>query len=130
MKIDPDASTPIYRQIERELRAAIAAGVYRPGEMIPSIRTLALDLLVNPNTVQRAYVALESAGLVHSVRGRGMFVSGRGAGTARAGSRTEVRKAFEGGLEIARNAGFGDGDVDRIWNEAKRADAKRSEARR
>jgi GntR family transcriptional regulator len=75
MLIDPKSSTPIFRQIADQLRRAIDSGVYKPGEMLPSLRTMAVDIKVNPNTVQRAYDALEREGVVETRRGIGIFVA-------------------------------------------------------
>jgi GntR family transcriptional regulator len=74
MLIDPKSSTPIFRQIADQLRQAIDSKVYRPGEMLPSLRAMAIDINVNPNTVQRAYEALEREGVVETRRGVGIFV--------------------------------------------------------
>ena len=74
MLIDPKSSIPIFRQIADQLRHSIESGVYRPGEMLPSLRALAIEIKVNPNTVQRAYDALEREGVVETRRGVGMFV--------------------------------------------------------
>lgn len=74
MLIDPKSSTPIFRQIADQLRRAIDSGVYKPGEMLPSLRVMAVDIKVNPNTVQRAYDALEREGIVETRRGVGIFV--------------------------------------------------------
>ncbi len=75
MLIDPKSSIPIFRQIADQLREAIDAGVYNPGEMLPSLRVMAVDIKVNPNTVQRAYDALEREGIVETRRGVGIFVA-------------------------------------------------------
>lgn len=75
MLIDPKSSIPIFRQIADQMRSAIDAGVHRPGEMLPSLRALAVEIKVNPNTVQRAYDALEREGVVESRRGIGIFVA-------------------------------------------------------
>ncbi|MGN6627667.1 MAG: GntR family transcriptional regulator [Tepidisphaeraceae bacterium] len=75
MQIDATSSQPVFRQIVDRLAGAIAAGVYRPGELIPSVRQQSLVILVNPNTVQRAYEALEQAGLIESRKGVGMIVT-------------------------------------------------------
>lgn len=75
MLIDPKSSVPIFRQIADQLRSAIDAGVHLPGEMLPSLRALAVDIKVNPNTVQRAYDALEREGVVETRRGIGVFVA-------------------------------------------------------
>ena len=72
--ISQDAGIPIYRQIVEQVRDSIDAGVHRPGEALPSLRALAVEIRVNPNTVQRAYEELEREGLVESRRGRGVFV--------------------------------------------------------
>ena len=73
MKIDPRSHVPIYLQIADGIRAAVAAGLYLPGEALPSLRNLAIEVQVNPNTVQRAYDELEREGLVYSRRGKGLF---------------------------------------------------------
>ena len=67
--------TPIYIQLERGLRAAIAAGRLRAGEQLPTVRQLAGDLRVNANTVARVYSELERAGVLETRRGVGSFVS-------------------------------------------------------
>lgn len=74
MLIDPKSPIPIFRQIADQLRQAVDAGVYKPGEMLPSQRTLAVDIKVNPNTIQRSYEALEREGIVETRRGVGVFV--------------------------------------------------------
>lgn len=75
MLIDPKSSTPIFRQIADQMKSSIDSGVHRPGEMLPSLRALAIDIKVNPNTVQRAYDALEREGVVETRRGVGVFVA-------------------------------------------------------
>ena len=75
VSIDPRDSTPIYAQIERALRAGIAAGRLRPGDQLPTVRQLAVDLRVNANTVARVYADLERNGVLETRRGVGSFVS-------------------------------------------------------
>jgi len=65
---------PIYEQIVDRLRALIAGGALEPDEKLPSVRALAVDLSINPNTIQRAYSELEREGFIYSVKGRGNFV--------------------------------------------------------
>jgi GntR family transcriptional regulator len=93
MLIDPKSPIPIFRQIADQLRQSIEAGVYRPGEMLPSLRQLALDVRVNPNTVQRAYEALEREGVVQTRRGIGIFVSETATAKASGGER-RLRRDF------------------------------------
>ncbi len=73
--VDERDATPIYAQIERGLRAAIAAGRLRPGDQLPTVRELAVDLRVNANTVARVYSELERGGVLETRRGVGSFVS-------------------------------------------------------
>jgi GntR family transcriptional regulator len=73
--IDTRDSTPIYAQIERGLRAAIAAGRLRVGDQLPTVRQLAVELRVNANTVARVYADLEHEGVLETRRGVGSFVS-------------------------------------------------------
>jgi GntR family transcriptional regulator len=75
VSIDSRDATPIYAQLERGLRAAIAAGRIKPGDQLPTVRELAVDLRVNANTVARVYGELERAGVIETRRGVGSFVS-------------------------------------------------------
>ena len=75
VSIDPRDKTPIYTQLERGLRAAIAAGRLRRGEQLPTVRQLAVELRINANTVARVYSELERSGVLETRRGVGSFVS-------------------------------------------------------
>src|SRR5438093_12408958 len=75
VSVDARDATPIYAQLERGLRAAIATGRLRPGDQLPTVRQLAVDLEVNANTVARVYGELERAGVIETKRGVGSFVS-------------------------------------------------------
>ena len=68
---------PIYEQVQDGLRKLMVSGVLREGEKLPSVRALAGQLAINPNTIQRAYEALEREGYVYSVGGKGSFVAPR-----------------------------------------------------
>ena len=70
----PRDSTPIYAQLDRGLRAAIASGRLNPGDQLPTVRQLAVDLRVNANTVARVYADLERAGILETRRGVGSFI--------------------------------------------------------
>ncbi|MBP2017236.1 GntR family transcriptional regulator [Symbiobacterium terraclitae] len=75
--IDPASGTPIYRQLVEQVRQAVASGVLRAGDRLPSVRDLAVELAVNPNTVAKAYQELEREGVIETPRGRGTFVADR-----------------------------------------------------
>ena len=74
VSIDPRDRTPIYAQLDRALRAAIATGRLGPGDQLPTVRQLAVDLSVNANTVARVYAELERGGILETRRGVGTFV--------------------------------------------------------
>jgi GntR family transcriptional regulator len=74
LRLNPTSGTPLYLQVVEHLKHAIASGVIEPGEQLPSVRKMAEDLLINPNTVVRAYRDLESEGIVELRHGSGVFV--------------------------------------------------------
>ena len=74
LSVDVDNGMPIYEQLVRQVKYAVAEGVVVPGQMIPSVRDVARQLAINPNTVQRAYQQLQSEEIIESLRGRGMAV--------------------------------------------------------
>lgn len=75
ISVDKMSRIPVYEQVITQFEKLIASGVLGEEELIPSVRALALSLAVNPNTIQKAYLELESAGITHSVPGVGRFVS-------------------------------------------------------
>lgn len=81
--LDYRDARPIYVQIMDGLRQQIAAGVLRSGEKLPSVRELAAELSINPNTIQRSYRQLEMEGWIATVPGKGCFVCGVPAGDAK-----------------------------------------------
>lgn len=74
LQLDAKSGVPFYRQIIDQVKAAIATGSIGPGDRLPTVRQLAVDLSVNPNTVSRAYTELELTGLVETQMGSGTFV--------------------------------------------------------
>lgn len=118
MRINPSSHVPIYLQIADEIRAAVAAGVYRPGEALPSLRTLAMKIGVNPNTVQRAYDELEREGLIYSQRGRGLFVAEKGTASAQSRAGDGVRRVLDEAIRAGQAAGMSVEQVREIFNTA------------
>ena len=76
VQLDYRDARPIYTQIVEGFRQQITAGILRQGEKLPSVRELAAELTINPNTIQRAYRELEKGGWIASVAGKGSFVCG------------------------------------------------------
>ena len=74
LHLDYRDARPIYSQIIDRFREQIAAGILQPGEKMPSVRDLAAELAINPNTIQRAYRELEQEGWIESAPGKGSFV--------------------------------------------------------
>jgi GntR family transcriptional regulator len=77
LKITPGGSTPIFRQIVDQVRLAVARGAAAEGDQLPSVRALAERLVLNPNTVARAYAELAREGLIETRQGKGVFVASR-----------------------------------------------------
>ena len=75
VSIDPRDKTPIYTQLERGLRAAMATSRLKPGDQLPTVRQLAVSLRINANTVARVYADLERSGVIETRRGVGSFVA-------------------------------------------------------
>ena len=75
LHLDYRDSRPIHQQVRDGLRRLMVTGVLQPGDQLPSVRKLATELAINPNTIQRAMAQLEAEGFVYSVAGRGSFVA-------------------------------------------------------
>jgi GntR family transcriptional regulator len=73
--LNPRSGIPIYVQLKEQVKTAVAGGVLNPGDQMPSVRDLAVALVVNPNTIARAYSELEREGLLSVEQGRGTFIS-------------------------------------------------------
>ena len=107
VSIDPRDRTPIYAQLNRALRAAIAAGRLRLGDQLPTVRQLAVDLQINANTVARVYTDLERDGVLETRRGVGSFVRAGPAQARSADEHSRRLKAFVTRmLGDAASAGF------------------------
>ena len=75
-QLDLQSRTPIYQQLKEKILRLIMAGAIGPGDPLPSVRVMARELGINPNTVAKAYQDLEKSGLIYSVAGKGSFISG------------------------------------------------------
>lgn len=114
-------SQPIYGQIKDGLRRMIISGALEPGEKLPSVRAMAVDLAINPNTIQRAYAELEAEGFIYSVPGKGSYTT-RGGDTSRrpavspARERELIRRLRELVAEL-RYLGLQDSEIIALMNE-------------
>ena len=76
-RLDSHSGVPVYRQMIDQVQGAIAMGVLRPGDQLPTVRLVAVELAINPNTVMRAYRELEIRGFIDTQQGTGTFVADR-----------------------------------------------------
>ena len=111
--LDYRDSRPIYEQVKDGLRRLVVTGVMAPGDKLPSVRALATQLAINPNTIQRAYGELETEGFVYSVTGRGTFVAE--GDTQNAARRQEVVAKVRPMLEELKNLGMSREELMELW---------------
>jgi GntR family transcriptional regulator len=112
---------PIYRQIVNQVKYLVASGLLVPGEELPPIRTLALQLKVTPNTIVKAYGELEIAGVVHKRRGSGTFVSDTRPQLAVRERRRIIEQRIDGLLAEAHQLNFTGDDLLRMLRDRQAA---------
>ena len=100
--ISNSSGQPIYEQICRQIKGAIAAGKLQPGEPLPSIRSLARDLRISVITTKRAYEELERDGFIQTVAGKGSFVAQQDLELARESNLREIEQHLQATLELSR----------------------------
>jgi GntR family transcriptional regulator len=105
LRVDPHSDVPPSRQIVEACLDRVASGVLSPGDRLPSVRALASEALVNPNTVGRAYRDLEALGVVEGRNGSGVFVREGGPAVARAQRHRATLDAFRRAAREALRAG-------------------------
>lgn len=111
--LDYRDSRPIYEQVKDGLRRLMVTGVLASGDKLPSVRAMASQLSINPNTIQRAYAELEAEGYVGSVTGKGSFVAeGDTQNTAR---RAELTGKLKPLLEELKNLGMTREELVQLW---------------
>ena len=109
--VDARNGLAVYDQIVRQVKFAVAEGAVRSGEMVPSVRELARDLAINPNTVARAYRQLQDDGVLETVRGTGLAVAAAARRQCQ-GERTKlIRARLRLVLEEAQHSGLEAGDI-------------------
>ena len=114
-RTNPSSGVPIYLQLMEQVKHGVETGALRPGEQLPGIRTLAEDLVINPNTVARAYRELEHEGVIELRHGAGAFVSN----AARAKKATDTLRAGQAVVAAAiaklRARGVTDEEIRRLF---------------
>lgn len=117
LRIEPESPVPIYEQIVAQIIYGVACGSLEVGTLIPSVRELAQQLLVHPNTVARAVQELERRGIVTAKRGRGMEVTADGPGLCRAQRHEIVRNRIRGALREAASSALPAEEIRKLVDE-------------
>ena len=120
LHLDYRDGQPIYRQIMEGLQSQIRSGILEPDHRLPSVRELAAQLAINPNTIQRAYRELETMGWIVSVPGKGSFVSAGGGALER--RRAELREKFLAAAAELRAVGVSEAELQTMLKEGKKND--------
>ncbi|MCD8153234.1 MAG: GntR family transcriptional regulator [Clostridiales bacterium] len=116
--LDYQDRRPIYEQVSEKFRTLILSGALLPGSRMPSVRQLAMELSINPNTIQRAYMDLEQQGLIYPVKGKGNFVS-RNEEIQRIGRRDYLLE-FQALAEKGRDIGMEEEELIHVIRESYR----------
>ncbi len=104
---------PIYEQLVECIRQNVLHGVMTPGEQLPSVRALAVELAINPNTIQKAYTELERLGIITSIPGRGSFIADNVTELA-AHNRAQLLSELERTLKEVRDAGVSYSEAEKL----------------
>ncbi len=119
LHVDPGNGLPVYLQIVDQVRRAVAIGILKPGEQLPTVKQLSSDLVVNPATVSRALRELEHLEIVRSVSGRGCYVRDDAArGVAKTGARDIVSASIDAAIREARSLGVDESDLRELFQRA------------
>jgi len=109
--VDTASRLPIYQQLVDQIREAVARGDLQPEEKLPSVRQLSGELVVNPNTIARAFLELERAGILVSRAGRGMYVAHPGTDLSKAARNRRLAESLDRWLTEAVHLGFAADEV-------------------
>jgi GntR family transcriptional regulator len=111
---NPSSGVPVYLQLIEQVRHAIDVGALRPGDQLPGIRRVAEDLVINPNTVAKAYRDLEQAGVIDLRQGAGAFVAGSGP-AARVATVRKAQPILQATLERLAGMGLTPEEIRRLF---------------
>lgn len=122
ISVDTKNRKPIYEQLIDNIRELVLLGVLKPGEQLPGVRTLAMELAINPNTIAKSYTELERLGIIYSLPGRGSFVADD-ITELEVGRRDEIKSQLRKAVCEAADAGFDKDElisfIEEIWREKK-----------
>lgn len=114
-KINPVAGQPIYWQLVQQIRHAVETGILKHGDMLPSIRSLAADLVVSHNTIAKAYSEMEHAGLIEMRHGSGAFILAPRAQKLRSERIRQAQLRIKETVLSLQRAGFSEEEIRRLF---------------
>ena len=120
ISVDTRDRKPIYEQLTDNIKNLVLRGILSPDEQLPGVRTLAVELAINPNTIQKAYAELERQGIIYSIHGRGSFVTNnveRLRALERESILSEIEKAFLGAVQASITKADISALADKIWRD-------------
>ncbi|NLX02580.1 MAG: GntR family transcriptional regulator [Syntrophomonadaceae bacterium] len=118
LEINPRSCTPIYQQVVDGVKELVARGILVPGERMPTVRELAVELSLNPNTIAKAYQRLEQEGIIETMRSRGTFVAGRTEVLDMEAVREQLAGLVEKVLVEAYHLGLNRKDIKQLFEES------------
>ncbi len=124
IKVDLASFTPIYEQIKKEIKREVALEILKPHEPLPSIRELAENLVVNPNTVARAYRELEQEGFIYTRKGKGCFVSDSSFSQIKKERNKVLSEIFDRAIDEAEKFKLNAAEMKRLFEERLEAAMK------
>ena len=130
LKIDITGGTPIYLQIVEYIHRAVGSGRLKPEDPLPSVRQLALELTVNPNTVARAYLELEHQGFIYKRPGQGTYVCTQAPGAARRERNRIVAERLGKAVAEALQSGMSASEIQEIFDQVMQQSALEAYERR
>ena len=120
IKVDTNVFVPLYEQVKAEIHRLAALGAVKPHDPLPSIRELAAEVLVNPNTVARAYRELEQEGLIYTQKGRGSFLAARRGQDHDRLLEAHLNRKLDEAIGEVRKFGVGPADIRKRFEERLR----------
>ena len=116
--IDYKSRVPLYQQIVDNVEKLTLRGILLPEQQLPSVRALAMELSINPNTIAKAYMELKAKGLIYSLPGRGSFVAAS-QDSLREAAREQLRGRIAALRQEAYGMGFSEQELDQLWQDGR-----------
>jgi GntR family transcriptional regulator len=116
-RVSPSSGVPIYLQLMAQIKHAVEVGAIREGEQLPTIRKVAEELAMNPNTVARAYRELEHEGIIEVRHGSGAFVAQARASTAKIAQIRKAAEVLRHAIESATGLGLSESELRRVFED-------------